>query len=150
MRALVPLLVAALCVAAPTFAQVRGDPDVIAQLMTDAGLEVAHTTSAEGGPMLESSIDGVNFIVYFYECMPSCSALQFSAGFDLDEAMPMEMANLWNRDRRFGRAFLDEAGDPFVQMDIGLAGDGIGSQNFKDALETWRVVLSEFRSYINW
>ncbi|RCW88337.1 YbjN domain-containing protein [Paracoccus lutimaris] len=150
MRPLFPLLVAMLCVAPPAFAQVLGDPDQIAGLMQEAGLQARHTTSAEGGPMLESSIDGVNFHVYFYECVPACAAIQFSAGFDLDEAMPMEMANLWNRDRRFGKVYLDRTGDPFIDMDIGLAGDGIGRENFRDALDTWRVVLSEFRDYIDW
>lgn len=155
MRALVPLLVAMLGVVSPAFAQVRGDqvrgdPALIARLMTDAGLEVTHTTSAEGAPMLESSLDDVNFVVYFYECMPACAAMQFSAGFDLDQAMPMEMANLWNRDRRFGRVYLDRTGDPYIEMDIGLAADGIGRENFRDALETWRVVLSEFRDFIDW
>ena len=150
MRALVPLLVAVLNLASPVLAQVRGDPDVVAGLMTGAGMKVTHTTSAEGAPMLESSVDGVDFVVYFYECMPICASMQFSAGFDLDEAMPMEMANLWNRDRRFGRVYLDRTGDPYIEMDIGLAGDGIGRDNFRDALATWRIVLKEFRDFIHW
>ncbi len=150
MRALVPLLVAVLNLASPVLAQVRGDPDVVAGLMTGAGMKVTHTTSAEGAPMLESSVDGVDFVVYFYECMPICASMQFSAGFDLDEAMPMEMANLWNRDRRFGRVYLDRTGDPYIEMDIGLAGDGIGRDNFLDALATWRIVLKEFRDFIHW
>ena len=150
MRALVPLLVAVLNLASPVLAQVRGDPDVVAGLMTGAGMKVTHTTSAEGAPMLESSVDGVDFVVYFYECMPICASMQFSAGFDLDEAMPMEMANLWNRDRRFGRVYLDRTGDPYIEMDIGLAGEGIGRDNFLDALDTWRVILSEFRDFIDW
>ena len=150
MRALVPLLVAVLNLASPVLAQVRGDPDVVAGLMTGAGMKVTHTTSAEGAPMLESSFDGVDFVVYFYECMPICASMQFSAGFDLDEAMPMEMANLWNRDRRFGRVYLDRTGDPYIEMDIGLAGDGIGRKNFDDALETWRILLQDFREFIDW
>ena len=150
MRALVPLLVAVLNLASPVLAQVRGDPDVVAGLMTGAGMKVTHTTSAEGAPMLESSVDGVDFVVYFYECMPICASMQFSAGFDLDEAMPMEMANLWNRDRRFGRVYLDRTGDPYNEMDIGLAGDGIGRKNFDDALETWRILLQDFREFIDW
>ncbi len=150
MRALVPLLVAVLNLASPVLAQVRGDPDVVAGLMTGAGMKVTHTTSAEGAPMLESSVDGVDFVVNFYECMPICASMQFSAGFDLDEAMPMEMANLWNRDRRFGRVYLDRTGDPYIEMDIGLAGDGIGRDNFLDALATWRIVLKEFRDFIHW
>ena len=64
MRALVPLLVAVLNLASPVLAQVRGDPDVVAGLMTGAGMKVTHTTSAEGAPMLESSVDGVDFVVF--------------------------------------------------------------------------------------
>ena len=150
MRALVPLLVAVLNLASPVLAQVRGDPDVVAGLMTGAGMKVTHTTSAEGAPMLESSVDGVDFVVYFYECMPICASMQFSAGFQLDAPMPMEMANLWNRDRRFARVYLDSSGDPFIEMDIGLAGDGIGRKNFDDALETWRILLQDFREFIDW
>jgi hypothetical protein len=60
------------------------------------------------------------------------------------------MANLWNRDRRFARVYLDSSGDPFIEMDIGLAGDGIGRKNFDDALETWRILLQDFREFIDW
>lgn len=150
MRPLIPLLVAALCAAPSAFAQVRGDPEVIALLMEDAGLQARRSTAEDGAPMLQSNIDGIDFYVYFYECTPVCGALQFTAGFDLDAAMPMEMANLWNRDRRFGKVYLDGTGDPFVEMDIGLAGEGIGRDNFLDALDTWRVILSEFRDFIDW
>ena len=150
MRALIPLLVAAFCAAPSAYAQVQGDPEVIALLMEDAGLNARRSTAEDGAPMLQSNIDGIEFYVYFYDCAKVCGALQFAAGFDLDEAMPMEMANLWNRDRRFGKVYLDRTGDPFVEMDIGLAGEGIGRDNFLDALDTWRVILSEFRDFIDW
>ena len=155
MRALFPLALAGLMQLPASGAdlapgQVTGDPEVVRQQMAAFGLPVERGNGAGGTPMLESRIDGTAFTVYFHDCRPVCTAIQFSAGFDLDEPLPIELVNLWNRDRRFGRAFLDEAGDPFVQMDIGLAGDGIGSQNFKDALETWRIVLSEFREFIDW
>ena len=150
MRSLIPLLVAACCVAPSALAQVQGDPDVIALLMQDAGLQIRRSDAEDGSPMLQSNIDGIDFYVNFYDCAQVCGAVQFTAGFDLDEAMPMEMANLWNRDHRFGKVYLDRSGDPFVEMDIGLAGEGIGRVNFLDALDTWRVILSEFRDFIDW
>ena len=39
MRSLIPLLVAAFLAAPSAFAQVQGDPEVIALLMEDAGLK---------------------------------------------------------------------------------------------------------------
>ena len=150
MRALIPLLVVALLTAPAVAAQNRSDADAVARMMAEAGLSVTRLTDRKGDPMLESQIEGAVFHVNFYDCRPACQAMQFSAGFDLDETMPMEMANLWNRDRRFGRVYLDRTGDPYIEMDIGLAGDGIGRKNFDDALETWRILLQDFREFIDW
>ncbi len=150
MRALVALFAVVLGLALPASAQVVGKPELIAKLMREAGLEVAQAQHAGRGPVLESGIDEVAFNVYFYDCRPECAAMQFSAGFDLDSTMSMEMVNLWNRSRRFGKVYLDKTGDPYIEMDIGLAGDGIGRKNFRDALETWRLVLTEFCDFIEW
>ncbi|WP_255469575.1 YbjN domain-containing protein [Paracoccus sp. FO-3] len=150
MRTLVPLVLAALIQAPAAQAQVMGDPEVIRLLMTDFGLPAKLTTDGAGDPLIESRIDGTSFQVYFYQCEKTCGAIQFSAGFDLDDSMPESMANRWNREKRFGKVWLDETGDPFIEMDIGVAGDGIGRKNFDDALDAWRIVLSDFRDFIDW
>ena len=150
MRALIPIALAALLQAPSAGAQVIGDPEAIRLLILDAGLSASLGTDPEGDPIIKSRIDDTTFSVYFYQCERICASMQFSAGFDLDQPMPVDRVNQWNRDRRFGRVYLDETGDPFVEMDIGLAGDGIGRQNFNEALETWRLVLSEFRDFMDW
>ncbi|UXU75808.1 MULTISPECIES: YbjN domain-containing protein [unclassified Paracoccus (in: a-proteobacteria)] len=134
----------------PASAQVLGDPEVIRILMQDQGLPVEAAVDATGDPVLRSRIDLTEFQVFFYDCTPVCAALQFSAGFDLPRPMTLARANQWNRDRRFGKVYLDETGDPFVEMDVILSGDGIGRKNFNEALDTWRAVLSEFRDFIDW
>ncbi|WP_233902007.1 YbjN domain-containing protein [Paracoccus denitrificans] len=150
MRTLVPLVLAALMQTPAAQAQVMGDPEVIRLMMMDFGLPTKLTTDAAGDPLIESRIDGTSFQVYFYQCEKTCAAIQFSAGFDLDDSMSESMANRWNREKRFGKVWLDETGDPFIEMDIGVAGDGIGRKNFDDALDTWRIVLSDFRDFIDW
>jgi len=150
MRTLVPLVLAALMQAPAAQAQVVGDPEAILLMMQDFGLPATLSTDAVGDPLIESRIDGTRFSVYFYHCEKLCDAIQFSAGFDLDEPMSEAMANRWNREKRFGKVYLDETGDPFVEMDIGVAEDGIGRKNFDDALDTWRIVLSDFRDFIDW
>lgn len=149
MRALIFLALAALFQPWPAQAQVIGDPGAIRLMMLDSGLTASLGTDPEGDPIIKSRIDDTAFSVYFYHCEKICASMQFSAGFDLDQPMPVEQVNQWNRDRRFGKVYLDDDGDPFVEMDIGLAGDGIGRKNFKDALDTWRIVLSEFRDFID-
>lgn len=150
MRALIPFLVAMQLVAPAAGAQVRGDPDLVQRMLANAGLKVTQLTDNKGDPMLESRMDGTVFHVNFYDCRPTCKAMQFSAGFALDAPLPIEMANLWNRDRRFGRVYLDQTGDPFIEMDIMLASDGIGRQNFRDSLDIWRILLNDFRDFIDW
>lgn len=150
MRFLFPLVLLAFSHAPAVHAQVLGDAEVIRLIMADFGLPATITTDGEGDPMVESRIDGTHYSVYFYQCETTCASIQFSAGFDLDNPMPLEMVNQWNRDKRFGKLYLDSTGDPFIEMDIGLAGEGIGRRNFEDALDTWRIVLSDFRSFIDW
>lgn len=150
MRTLAPLVLAALLQVSAAQAQVLGDPEVIRLMMMDFGVPAKLSTDGAGDPMIESRIDGTSFQVYFYNCEKTCGAIQFSAGFDLHDGMTETMANRWNRENRFGKVWLDETSDPFIEMDIGVAGDGIGRKNFDDALDTWRIVLSDFRQYIDW
>lgn len=150
---MIRLLVLALFLGtSPVSAQVMGDPDVIRLLMADFGLKVDADTDSDGDPRLSSRIDGTYFGVYFYDCKDGhqCQSIQFSTGFDLDDPMSLEKVNEWNRDRRFGKVYLDDEGDPYIEMDINVDIDGVGKENFSDSLDIWRRVLSSFRDYIDW
>lgn len=148
-----PCLLAALLALPPAAApaQVVGDPGVIGLLMTDHGLRVAEDVNPDGTPELHSRMDGIRFRVLFYGCDPRpCQTVQFTTGFDLARPMTLARINDWNRDRRFGKAFLDDEGDPFVEMDVNLYGEGIGRRTFDDTLDLWRQVLGDFRDHIGW
>lgn len=135
----------------PAQAQVMGDPEVVASFLEDYGLRVARDTDSTGDPLLSSRIEGTNFKVYFYGCEEfPCDSIQFSSGFDLAQPLSAMMINEWNRDKRFGKAYLDDEGDPYIELDVNLDMDGVGGRNFDDTIDLWRVVLSEFRTYINW
>lgn len=135
----------------PVHAQVMGDPAVIKTLLTEFGLVVEQDTDDMGDPRLSSRIEGTHFDVLFYDCTPGpCQSIQFSAAFDMKEPMAPDALNAWNRDMRFGKAYLDDEGDPYVEMDINVDLDGIGRKNFDDTVDIWRTVLGEFRKYIGW
>ena len=139
--ALIPLAAAA---------QVLGDPDVIEALMADQGMPVARDIDDYGDPRITSEVEGVQFAIYFYDCAPVCRSLQFVAAFDRDRNTSLATANEWNRDYRFAKVYVDDEGDPFIEMDVNLAGDGVGRRNFNDLLDGWRRTLADFRDYINW
>lgn len=137
--------------AAPLQAQVVGDPEVVANFLESYGLKVTRTQDQAGDPLLQSRVDETNFEVYFYDCQKgTCDSMQFSAGFDVAKPLAPATLNEWNRDKRFGKLYLDTKGNPHVEYDVNLDFDGVGAKNFNDTIDVWRVVLSEFRSYINW
>lgn len=129
-------------------AQVTGDPALIARLMADLGMPVTLGKDVQGIPMLESKVDDMLFNVYFYDCETLCRRMQFVTSFRLSTPMTADDANDWNRNNPFGKVVITETGDPYVEMDIGVAADGVGRKNFEDALSTWRDVLGEFRASI--
>jgi hypothetical protein len=149
MRALGAFLIAALVLPLPSMAaQVTGDPEMIGQILTEMGLTVRKGRDMEGLPMLESEVDDTLFNVFFYDCAPRCRRMQFVTGFQMSEPMSVADANEWNRENPFAKLVVAESGNPYLEMDIGLAGDGMGRENFEDALQTWRSVLGDFRASI--
>jgi hypothetical protein len=150
MRALFPLVVLASLSACPAVAQVLGDPKQIGELLARNGLTVHRGDDIEGTPVLESSIDDTRFNVYFYECHPLCDRMQFVSGFTLPAPMALQRANEWNRSNPYATVVVSDSGDAFLEMDIGLAGDGIGRKNFYEALQSWRLAINEFRDYLDW
>ena len=155
MKALVPvLLVSALApplLATPLSAQVVGTADSIAAALRDYGLKADTSLDSEGDPKIESRIEGIRFSIWFYGCEDaSCTSLEFRAGFDLDTPLSAARVNEWNRTRRFGKAWIDDEGDPFLEMLVPLGPDGLSDNGFELALDMWRVGASEFSSFIGW
>jgi hypothetical protein len=72
------------------------------------------------------------------------------SGFDLVSGTTLDVANAWNRDKRYGRVYLDDESDPYLEMDINLWGGGISPATFKDNLEIWESLLNDFQLHIDW
>ncbi|MFM2389797.1 MAG: hypothetical protein RLZZ437_1352 [Pseudomonadota bacterium] len=126
-------------------------PDVIAQLMQNAGYRAVVGVDNIGDPKIESSTAGVDFSIYFYGCENArdCQSLQFSSGYDLERGTSFQAMNDWNSSQRFGYAYLDNESDPFVNMDVNMS-YGISSDNFMDSLAIWDQVLADFHQHIDW
>lgn len=136
----------------PAAAQVMADPDVVATFLEDYGLKVTRDKDDQGDPMLSSRIEGIYFDVYFYGCTKGtdCDSIEFSALFSSDQPVDVSVANDWNRQGRFARAYIDEDGNPNLEFDVNLDFDGVGGKNFDDTIDIWRAALSDFRQHINW
>ena len=55
--------------------------------------------------------------------------------------------NAWNRDKRFGAAYVDAGGDLAIDMALTLEG-GITRANLDDWFARWRLMLREFETEV--
>ncbi|MBX9796238.1 YbjN domain-containing protein [Sphingomonas sp.] len=139
----IPLMLAAV----PAQAQMvtSANPESIAAALRDRGFKAKLTTDKEGDPLIESAASGYSFAVLFLGCEnhKACSSVQFYAGFTR-KGLPQEKINEWNRTKRFGRAYIDRAGDPVVEMDINLEPGGMPASLFADTIDIWEALIDAF------
>ena len=68
----------------------------------------------------------------------------------MDDAIAPHKINQWNKKKRYAKAYVDDDGDPFLEMDINLDEDGVGGENFQDSLDLWRRMVEDFEEFIEW
>ncbi|MRX49681.1 YbjN domain-containing protein [Paracoccus sp. S-4012] len=131
----------------PAFSQdlVDGsDPEAILAIAKGYGSADLQTDDA-GDPQIIGRMDGQQYAVSFYGCEggKDCTNLQFAAVWVVDGAVTAEAVDAWNEAKRFGKAYLDEDGDPWLEMDVNLA-FGVTRQNLDDTFDWWKVVVDGF------
>lgn len=104
-----------------------------------------------GDPLVKSAMEGIEYSIIFYGCRENkdCQFLNFTAGFDLRDGIPIARVNEWNRGKVFGKAYIEDENDPFVQMAVTTVG-GLNQENFEDVVDWWRVIISTFKEHIDW
>ncbi|MDX2102977.1 MAG: YbjN domain-containing protein [Alphaproteobacteria bacterium] len=142
---------AALIVSAPTVAEAPVAPPTgqslaaltptqITAALERWGMAVRLTADASGEPLLLVSNRGFGMEaakVFFWSCRPTgCASLTLWAYFPKPAGNAMALVNHWNLRERWSRAYIDEDGDPVLEMDINAVG-GIGSANLDLLLETY-------------
>jgi len=128
------------------------DPQGIVALLQSEGYAAKLEKTDKGDPVIRSQSSGSNFSVYFYNCDKgqNCATVQFYAGYDTDKKLSLEQINAWNQTNRFGRAYLDDEGDPNLEMDVDLDDGGMSRELFTDNFEFWTSVMAGFEKHIGW
>ena len=105
--------------------------------------------ASNGDPMINGKIEGVSYFLFFRNCADDntkCEDLNFYAGF-LDNKQTMEAINAWNRDKRFGKAYLDSDLDAVIEYDVNLE-YGISGKNLDSSFQIWSLILKQYADYI--
>ena len=125
------------------------EPEKLASLIRDFGYRATVEQDDAGDPMIRSSAGGSDFLIYFYGCDggEQCRTVLFQAGYDLESGTTGEVIEDWNENVLFGRAYLDEEADPWIEMPVNLFG-GVNRENFADTFDWWETVLEGFERHI--
>jgi hypothetical protein len=148
---LAPLALSALPHAGGADTLFASDPAGMAAAVSALGFRAALERDEYDDPIIRSAAEGLNFSIIFYGCTDGadCGSIQFSAWFDLDARATAAAMNAWNRKVRFGQTFIDDEGDPHLQLDIEMAG-GLPRANFDALFVRWQSLLGTFKDHIDW
>jgi hypothetical protein len=126
-----------------------GSVDAILALAKTRG-EATLETQEGGDPKISGTTGDIPYEVYFMNCTDhtACEDLNLYAGF-LDLRPKPDVINTWNRDKRFGKAYLDKDGDAVVEMDINLE-HGISSENLDADFAVWALVVEQFAKHVGY
>lgn len=127
------------------------DPKSVVAALQSAGYKAELTTDSGGDPMIKSSSGGTSFAIFFFGCTDNkdCRTVQFYAGFTDPSNGSLRAMNDWNRDNRFGRAYISDDGSARVEMDVDLDDGGVPEMLFVDNVEFWEIVMSKFEEYVS-
>lgn len=149
-----------LILAVATALAVVGTPAVAQQLIDGSNVDeianiargygsVSVGTAGSGDPQISGKIDGISYYLFLRNCSDvhtDCEDLNFYAGF-LDNKQPLDAINAWNRDKRFGRAYLDADLDAVIEFDVNIE-YGISRENLDSSFAVWSLILKQYADHI--
>jgi hypothetical protein len=120
--------------------------DEIVNLARGYGAASSDTTSS-GDPMITGKVNGVAYDIYFHNCTSNtnCEDIRFFASFASKPTL--ETINEWNRDKRWGKAYLDSNLDAALEWDLNLV-HGVARENLDNSLAVWMNTMDAFATFI--
>lgn len=136
----------------PALAQSVIDGSAVDEIVTIARGYGAATleSQGDGNPRISGNIKGVPYYVFFMNCTDktACEDINFYAGF-ANLKPTMDALNAWNRDKRFGNAYLDADLDAAIEYDVNLE-YGVTRENLDAAFGVWSVLLEQYTEYVGY
>ena len=98
--------------------------------------------------IVSSSVDGVNFDIYFYQCNEGrCSSIQYAAGWPSSPGS-LDRIGAWNRDKRYIRAYTAGGGQYWAEYDIDINPGGT-YELLDHTLARWRSAVDDYKTYMS-
>jgi len=94
---------------------------------------------------------GTNFTIHLHGCNllgGDCKNVMFYAWFDSETPVSLEAMNSFAAKMRWGRFYIDQEGDPTIELDIDLEDGGMSEELFIDNVEYWDSALNRFAQFV--
>lgn len=119
------------------------DQGIIHQVLSEMELEYELLLDNNNDPTWAFTHLGILItIVPYDEVTPGrYASLLFYAGWAADDAISLSMINNWNKGSRFGRAYLDDSGDPVIELDLMMAG-GVTADTIREYITVFAQAAS--------
>lgn len=141
---------AAFLAATPVAAQnITADLDQIAGVLKEEGYK-AKIDEGDGQRWIESAMSGYTYIILPFGCDDAgkdCKSVQFYVAFVPTNKPTLEEMNKYAAENRFGRVYIDDEGDPIIEMDIDLEAGGMSRALFLDNLAYWDSIMVAFGDF---
>jgi len=100
------------------------DEGIIHQILSEMELEYEILLDEDGDPTWTFTHLGILITIVSYdEVTPGLYAsLLFYTGWITEVDVTLAMINDWNSGSRFGRAYMDDSGDPVIELDLLMVG----------------------------
>ncbi len=126
-----------------------GDVETILEIAKAHG-EAELESRTSGDPRISGRINGLGYQLFFMNCTDGkdCEDLNFYAGF-ADLKPTVDAINDWNRNKRFGNAYLDSDLDAVIEFDVNLE-FGVARDNLDAAFGLWELLLQQYAEHIGY
>lgn len=146
------ILAAALASPALAAKPVMAEQQQIMQILKKKGVnvELKYHDGDKDAYLLIKPKDFYTYSIYFNGCDDegkNCNSIQFYAGFEPAKMPSADEINTYNREHRFGRAFLDDEGYPAMRWEVNMF-KGISEELFLDSLELWDAMLEIYGDFL--
>jgi hypothetical protein len=124
--------------------QISADPGVVLEIAKGYG-SASLGKDNDGDPKVTGMMEGIKYGILFYGCNAgrNCKSIAFVAFWEKG-SVTLEKVNRYNRDRRFGRAYIDKDGDLALDMDVELE-YGMSRRNLEEAFADWKLSLKTLK-----
>jgi hypothetical protein len=124
--------------------------DDLEQILTVGGYSFERAVDSAGDPLFRIQIEGLKVVLISNGCEEGvCENLQLYAGFAMQQKPELPLINGWNKTKRFGRAYIDDEGDPVLESDLDLEG-GVSAGAVAEFLRAFTVLSTAFAEHIGY